>query len=137
MSGTKAQHVNFALRDVTTRVTEAQSLQIVGVLLLDGQAVLPAHGSEDDRLRLVDILCKQHKLFIVSYQSCMQISPVDISLNRYGCTRTIRHFLNCADSWVVYHSLQVRVPEGKLPLLIVLGIVLEVVLGVPLVVVAF
>ena len=32
--------------------------------------------------------------------------------------------------WVVYHSLQVRVPEGNLPLPAVLGIVLGIVLEV-------
>jgi len=30
---------------------EVQSLQVEGVLVLDGQAVLPAHGSEDVHLR--------------------------------------------------------------------------------------
>jgi len=114
-SGTEVLHVNVALRDVDTRLEDAHSFQVVVVLLLYGQAVLSAHASEDVRLGLVNILCKQHQLFIVSYQSCMQISPVDISQNSYGCTRTSRHLLSRADSWVVHHSLQVRRPPSAVP----------------------
>jgi len=85
--------------------------------------------------RFFNILCMQHKLFIVSYQSWIQISPGDIIQYRYSCTRTIRHF-HTADGWVVHHSLKVRVPVVHLPLGsvlgVVLGVVLEVVFGVVL-----
>jgi len=52
--------VNCALRGVSSRLVDAQCLQVVGKLLLDGPAVLVANASEDVRLSLVDILCKQH-----------------------------------------------------------------------------
>ena len=86
--GTEVHHEYFALRSVSSRLLDAQSLQVVGMLLLDGPAVLAANASEDVRLGLVDILCKQHQLFIVSDQSCLTINTVDVSQNGHGCTRT-------------------------------------------------
>jgi len=121
-----------ALRDVAPRLEDAHSLQVVVVLLLHGQAVLSAQASKDVRLGLVDILCRQHQLYVVSYPACKQISPVDISQNSYGCTRTSRHLLSHANSWVVYHSLQVCGPQSKLILEVVLQVVLRVVLRVVL-----
>jgi len=86
--GTEVHQENFALRGVSSRLLDAQSLQVVGMLFLDGPTVLTANASEDVCLGLVDILCKQHQLFIVNDQSCLQINPVDVSQNGYGCTRT-------------------------------------------------
>jgi len=73
--GTEVHHEKFALRDVSSRLPDAQSLQVVGMLLLDGPAVLTANASEDVRLGLIDILCKQHQLFVVSDQSSLPINP--------------------------------------------------------------
>ena len=86
--GTEVHQEHFALRGVSSRLLDAQSLQVVGMLLLDGPAVLATNASEDVCLGLVDILCKQHQLSIVSDQSCLQINPVDVSQNGYVCTRT-------------------------------------------------
>jgi len=57
--GTKVQYEKFALRDVSSCLLDAQSLHVVGVLLLHGQAVLSAHATEDVHLGLVDVLCKK------------------------------------------------------------------------------
>ena len=84
VGGTKVHRENFALRGVSSRLVDAQSLQVVVMLLLDGPADLDANASEDVRLGLVDILCKQHQRFIVSDQSCLQITTVDVSQNGYG-----------------------------------------------------
>ena len=86
--GTEVHQEHFALRGVSSRLLDAQSLQVVGMLLLDGSAVLATNASEDVCLGLVDILCKQHQLSIVSDQSCLQINPVDVSQNGYVCART-------------------------------------------------
>jgi len=57
--GTEVQHEKFTLRVVSSCLPDAQSLHVVGVLLLHGQAVLAAHAGEDVRLGLVDVLCKK------------------------------------------------------------------------------
>ena len=86
--GTEVHDQNFALRGVSSRLLDAQSLQVVIMVLLDGPAVLTTNARQDVCLGLVDVLCKQHQLFIVSDQSFLQINPVDVSQNGYGYTRT-------------------------------------------------
>jgi len=60
VGGTEVHREKCAPRGVSSRLLDAQCLQVVVKLVLDGPAVLVANASEDVRLSLVDILCQQH-----------------------------------------------------------------------------
>jgi len=86
--GAEVHLENFALRDVSPRLLDAQSLLVVVMFLLDGPAVLVANASEDVRHGPVDILCKQHQFWTVSDESWLQSTPVIVSRHGYGRTNT-------------------------------------------------
>jgi len=76
--GTEVHHQNFALRSVSSRLLDAHSLQVVGMLLLDGPTVLAANESEDVYLGLVDVLCKQHQLLSVINHVCKSTQSTSV-----------------------------------------------------------
>jgi len=86
--GTEVYLENFALRDVSPRLLDAQSLHVVVMLLLDEPAVLVANASEDVRRGPVDILCKQHQFLMVSDEPWLPSTLVIVSRHGYGCTHT-------------------------------------------------
>jgi len=125
--GTEVHQQNFALRDVSPRLLDAQSLHVVVMLLLDGPAVLVANASEDVRRGTCDIRCKLHQFLTVSGQLWLPITPVIVNRHSYGCTHTSRHLLGFENRWVVFPKFEVFGSESTLLDQVVLRVVLRVV----------
>jgi len=86
--GAEVIHENFALRDVSPRLLDTQSLHVVVMLVIDGPAVLVANASEDVRRGPLDIPCKQHQFLMVSDELWLPSTPVIVSRHGYGYTHT-------------------------------------------------
>jgi len=80
--GAEVIHENLALRDVSPRLLDAQSLHIVVMLFLDGPAVLVANAGEDVRRGQLDVLCQLHQFLTVSGQLWLPSTPVIVSRHR-------------------------------------------------------